>query len=210
MSIQKTPNYGLNKPGYDEFADIAELNENADIIDDALKALEEGKADHVPGMGFSEANFSVSEKNKLAGIETGAQANRVNSVNGKIGPVVLGASDVGARPDTWSPTPEEIGASPTGHTHPDKYDKPLRFASVSVPSSAWVTDATYADYGYKADIALTGVTSSMIPDVVLPLIVATGGEVAPIAFTGSGYVRLYASAVQAAMTIPTITLWKAV
>lgn len=38
----------------------------------------------------------------------------VESVNGKIGAVVLGASDVGARPDTWVPTAQEVGADPKG------------------------------------------------------------------------------------------------
>lgn len=36
----------------------------------------------------------------------------VVSVNGKNGIVVLGAKDVGARPDTWTPTAEDVGAWP--------------------------------------------------------------------------------------------------
>lgn len=90
------------------------------------------------------------------------------------------------------------------------YQKPLRFTDVSVAAGLWTADATYPDYGYRADIPLTGVTATMVPDVVLPLAVATGGEVAPVAQCGAGYVRLYASAAQAAMTIPTITVWRAV
>ena len=38
MSEIKTPNYNLNKPTYEEFGDVADLNSNADIIDGALKA----------------------------------------------------------------------------------------------------------------------------------------------------------------------------
>ena len=38
----------------------------------------------------------------------------VESVNGKTGAVVLGAGDVGARPDTWVPTAQEVGADPKG------------------------------------------------------------------------------------------------
>lgn len=91
-----------------------------------------------------------------------------------------------------------------------KYDKPLRFADTAVAAEAWVADATYADYGYKADITLSGVTADMVPDVVLPLSIAISGDVAPVAICGAGYVRIYASAAQAAMTIPTITVWKAV
>lgn len=92
----------------------------------------------------------------------------------------------------------------------NKYNKPLRFVNISVTAASWVADTTYTDYAFKCDIALTGVTASMIPDVVLPLEIAVGGEVAPIAETGAGYVRLYASAAQADMTIPTITVWKEV
>jgi hypothetical protein len=41
-----------------------------------------------------------AEKVKLNGIETGAQVNAINSINGKTGAVVLNASDVGALPST--------------------------------------------------------------------------------------------------------------
>lgn len=45
---------------------------------------------------------------------SGGTGGAVNSVNGKTGAVELDAEDVGARPDTWVPTPEEIGAQPAG------------------------------------------------------------------------------------------------
>ena len=38
----------------------------------------------------------------------------VKSVNGKIGEVKLSAEDVGARPDTWMPTAQQVGADPSG------------------------------------------------------------------------------------------------
>lgn len=47
--MQKTPNYELNKPGYEEFADIEVLNENADIIDTELKNLNDNKVDKEEG-----------------------------------------------------------------------------------------------------------------------------------------------------------------
>jgi hypothetical protein len=40
----------------------------------------------------------------------------VDSVNGKTGEVVLSASDVGARPNTWMPTAANVGAVPTSRT----------------------------------------------------------------------------------------------
>ena len=44
------------------------------------------------------ASYTTTEKTKLAGIETGAQVNTVNSVNNKTGAVILSANDVGAMP----------------------------------------------------------------------------------------------------------------
>ena len=40
----------------------------------------------------------------------------VRSVNGKTGAVSLGASDVGARPSTWTPSASDVGAVPTSRT----------------------------------------------------------------------------------------------
>lgn len=44
----------------------------------------------------------------------------VQSVNGKTGAVKLAASDVGARPDNWFPTPLQIGALPSSYTPPNQ------------------------------------------------------------------------------------------
>lgn len=41
--MQRTDNYGLNKPEVTEFYDIAKFNENADIIDAKLKELDDDK-----------------------------------------------------------------------------------------------------------------------------------------------------------------------
>lgn len=44
-------------------------------------------------------------------------------VNGKSlnADISLSASDVGARPNTWTPSASDVGASPTGHNHDDRY-----------------------------------------------------------------------------------------
>ena len=44
----------------------------------------------------------------------------VTSVNGKTGAVSLSASEVGARPDTWTPTASDVGALPSGTKIPAK------------------------------------------------------------------------------------------
>lgn len=44
----------------------------------------------------------------------------VTTVNGKTGAVQLGAADVGARPDTWVPTAQEVRALPDTYTPPNQ------------------------------------------------------------------------------------------
>ena len=55
----------------------------------------EGKVDKVAGKQLSSEDYTSLEKSKLAGIESGAQVNTVNSVSGKTGAVTLTKSDVG-------------------------------------------------------------------------------------------------------------------
>ena len=54
-----------------------------------------GKVDKVTGKGLSTEDYTTTEKNKLAGIEAGAQVNTITSVAGKTGAVTLAKSDVG-------------------------------------------------------------------------------------------------------------------
>ena len=87
--------------------------------------------------------------------------------------------------------------------------KKLQFNNTSVPASAFVADGTYEDYGFRASVALSGVTSTMIPEVVFSLADAVSGIFAPIAESYNGGVYLYASDVpESAITIPVIICWK--
>lgn len=56
--MQTTTNYGLKKPEGNEFISIADLNENADKVDEVLKGLDEDKVD---SNGGDIANTKVSE-----------------------------------------------------------------------------------------------------------------------------------------------------
>lgn len=90
-----------------------------------------------------------------------------------------------------------------------KQDARLTFSNVSVLASAFVADATYADYGYRAAVAITGVTSSMFPEVVLAPSDAASGNFAPVAQSYNGGVYIYAQSVPSAtLSIPTIILWR--
>jgi len=85
----------------------------------------------------------------------------------------------------------------------------LQFTDVVVAKAAFVANDTYGDYPYRASIALTGVLSNMIPEVVLSVVDAISGNFAPVAACYDGGVYLYAASVpDTAITIPTILCWR--
>lgn len=87
--------------------------------------------------------------------------------------------------------------------------KKLIFTNTSVAKTAFVSSTTYKDYPYRAAVALSNVVSSMIPDIVLAVSDAAGGNFAPVAETYNGGVYIYAKeAPSAAITIPTIICWR--
>lgn len=52
------------------------------------------KVDKIEGKGLSTNDYTTTEKNKLGGIEAGAQVNTVNSVNGQTGDVSITVPEV--------------------------------------------------------------------------------------------------------------------
>lgn len=71
-----------------------EVNTNTTSIQGLTNALST-KVDKVSGKQLSTNDYTTTEKNKLAGIESGAQVNTVTSVAGKTGAVTLSKADVG-------------------------------------------------------------------------------------------------------------------
>lgn len=77
---------GLTKPAYKDNADISVINKNFDIlktnieelqnktssIESTISNIDEAKVDKVSGKGLSTNDYTTDEKNKLAGIATGA------------------------------------------------------------------------------------------------------------------------------------------
>lgn len=83
--------------------------------------------------------------------------------------------------------------------------------NVSVSASSFVANTTYEKqgYGYRASVAISGVISSMIPEVVFSMSDAVSGVFAPVAETYNGGVYIYASEKpDATVTIPTIICWR--
>lgn len=69
-----TTNYNLKKPLQTENYNVDDFNGNADIIDTALKNIDDTKVDVEVGKGLSDENYTLIEKNKLADIEENATA----------------------------------------------------------------------------------------------------------------------------------------
>ena len=87
--------------------------------------------------------------------------------------------------------------------------KKLMFEDTVVPTSAFVSDATYTDYPYRAAVTLTGAIAGMVPEVIFSLEDAVSGSFAPVAESYNGGVYIYADGQpSAAITIPTIILWR--
>ena len=114
-----------------------------------------------------------------------------------------------------SGNPTDSGKKPgdfanASHAHAG-YAEVKIFSGVSVAASAWVSDSTYAAYPYAASIACSGVTASYVPEVVFGAVEAASGNFAPVALSGSGTVKIYATTKPtAAITVQSITCIKAV
>lgn len=134
--------------------------------------------------------------------------------------IPLDGLNVGTLVPLWteasiSVSPADIGAAPADHTHTPASigaeKQRLQFTNKTVAASAFVANSTYEDFGYRAAVALSGVTANMTPEVVFNVADAISGIFAPVAACYAGGIYLYASEVpEATITIPTIICWKAV
>lgn len=87
--------------------------------------------------------------------------------------------------------------------------KKLQFNSVSVAVSKFVSNTTYEDYPFRASVALEGVQSTMIPEVIFSMADAISGNFAPVVESYNGGVYLYAAdKPEGKIVIPTIICWK--
>lgn len=85
----------------------------------------------------------------------------------------------------------------------------LRFQNIEVPTSAWAEDTTYANYPYRANVALSGVDSTMFPDVVIDETDKGKYEFASSSDSYDGGIYLYASSIpEGAVTLRTVVCWR--
>lgn len=84
----------------------------------------------------------------------------------------------------------------------------LVFLNTAILPAAFENDETYVDYPYKASLVLSGVTSTMIPEVIFGLTEILEGIFAPISETFNGGIYLYSNTIPIeTIIIPTIICW---
>lgn len=85
----------------------------------------------------------------------------------------------------------------------------LTFTNTTVEATSFAADETYGDFPYRAAVPLTGAAEAMTPEVVFGAADAMSGTFAPVAESYAGGVYIYAAELpSAAVTIPTILLWR--
>lgn len=85
----------------------------------------------------------------------------------------------------------------------------LRFQNVVVNASAWAGDTTYTDYPYRASVALSGVDSTMFPEVVIDETDKGKYEFASSSDSYDGGIHLYSSSIpENAITLRTVVCWR--
>ena len=95
--MEQTPNYKLNKPGYEEFGDVDVLNQNFDVIDTELKNNADAVNERVKTKELADKIKQTVKDGGLTAADLGAEkAGAAAALEKKVD--ALGASDVGADP----------------------------------------------------------------------------------------------------------------
>lgn len=95
--MEQTPNYHLNKPGYEEFGDVEVLNQNFAAIDTELKKNADAVGERVKTTELAEKVKQTVKDGSLTAADLGAEkAGATAALEKKVD--ALGAGDVGADP----------------------------------------------------------------------------------------------------------------
>ena len=184
-------------------------------IQENIKKLNEGKAEkaasptagHFAGL---DASGNLTDSGKKPGDFAAAShthTDKADKVKSATAGDFAGLDANGNLTDSGKKASDFANAS---HAHAG-YAEVKIFSGVSVATSAWASDSTYAAYPYAASIACSGVTASYVPEVVFGAVEAASGNFAPVALSGSGTVKIYATTKPtAAITVQSITCIKAV
>lgn len=83
----------------------------------------------------------------------------------------------------------------------------IKEEQITITPDMFFEDTTYAEYPYAVDVVVEDATEESVPTVNLALEQTQSGNYAPVAYSGNGYVRIYAKeAPEAEFVIPSIVL----
>lgn len=165
--------------------------------------------DKIDGKGLSSEDFTLEEKEKLAGLENFDPTNLIADIEALEESMPEKVSDL--ENDSMYVTTDELegkGYATTGALEQGlslKQDKNLYF--VDVTAADWVLEELYKDFKYRCDIPLEGATADMFPEVVFGMDESSSGDYAPLSETGNGTLTIWSST-NKAIVIPTIVLHK--
>lgn len=167
VKMAETKNYKLKKPEGNEYANIEDINNNMDKIDDAL----DGKVDKKAGKGLSTNDYNNTDKNKVANLPSDTNTELAKKGNAALitetntsVPVSAWTSDT-----TYTDFPFRAGIPITGCTANHKPD--VTFSLTDAVSGNYAPIAeSYAGgiYIYAAEkptAALTIPTISLLQEV---------------------------------------------
>ena len=184
-------------------------------IQENIKKLNEGKAEkadsptagHFAGLDASGNPTDSGKKPGDFAAASHTHTDKADKVKSATAGDFAGLDANGNLTDSGKKASDFANAS---HAHAG-YAEVKIFSGVSVATSAWASDSTYAAYPYAASIACSGVTASYVPEVVFGAVEAASGNFAPVALSGSETVKIYATTKPtAAITVQSITCIKAV
>lgn len=189
--VEQNGEYTYSEPSYMAHSYSAILYSNADV-GTTFTANVSADIDYSDGAGIP----TTFESYKYNGSEFVKYDNSIlkEFVDGTIKPIIesYGYTTISALTDGLA----------------TKQDANLSFDNITVATSDWVSDNTYSDYGYKAVLTCSGVTTSMVANVYFNGASAALGTLAPFCETGNNTVTIYCSANDTAVTIDRIEVVK--
>ena len=142
------------------------------------------------GKKLSSNDYTTTEKNKLAGIQVGAQVNTVTSVAGRTGAVVLNKSDVGlGNADNTSDLNKPISTA-TQTALNGKAAKTIQVTNITLTQGSW----TYSSGLWRYDISNANITALKIVEVIPAnesIDIVQSAFILPANESFAGYVRVY-------------------
>lgn len=120
--MQQTANYGLKKPMGTDVVNIADLNDNADIIDQQLKENKDVvDTKETPAGAQAKADSAETKAKAYADSITPTKVSQLTNDKGYIAASGAPVQSVNGKTGAVSLTAANVGAAPSNHNHDNKY-----------------------------------------------------------------------------------------